>query len=111
MFEKFFADASFDFETQSLLGGVHYGAGDVGEMLTAVAKIGDGDATSWVLEWRALGERIEAIGDACLKAGTGSVRVARTCARRCTTPPRWCSWTGPRTPTRSWPNCLPRTAP
>ena len=27
-----------------------------------------GDATSWVKEWRALAERIEAIGDACLKA-------------------------------------------
>ena len=69
MFEKFFTDPSFDFETRSLLGGVHYGGGDVGEMLTAVANISDGDATSWVKEWRALAERIQAIGDACLKAG------------------------------------------
>jgi hypothetical protein len=69
MFEKFFTDPSFDFETRSLLGGVHYGAGDVGEMLTAVANISDGDATSWVKEWRALAERVQAIGDACLKAG------------------------------------------
>ena len=69
MFEKFFTDPSFDFETRSLLGGIHYGGGDVGEMLTAVANIRDGDATSWVKEWRALAERIQAIGDACLKAG------------------------------------------
>jgi dienelactone hydrolase len=69
MFEKFFADPSFDFETRSLFGDIHYGAGDVGEMLTAVADITDGDATSWVKEWRALAERIQAIGDASLAAG------------------------------------------
>src|ERR1700679_2910662 len=69
MFEKFFADASFDFETRSLFGDIHYGAGDVGEMLTAVANITDGDATSWVSEWRSLAERIQAIGDASLNAG------------------------------------------
>jgi hypothetical protein len=69
MFERFFTDPSFEFETRSLLGGIHYGAGDVGEMLTAVANISDGDATSWVKEWGALAERIQTIGDACLKAG------------------------------------------
>ena len=69
MFEKFFADPSFDFETRSLFGDIHYGAGDIGEMLTAVATIIDGDATSWVKEWRALAERIQAIGDASLNAG------------------------------------------
>jgi hypothetical protein len=69
MFEKFFADPSFDFETRSLFGDIHYGAGDVGEMLTAVASITDGDATSWVKEWRTLAERIQAIGDASLNAG------------------------------------------
>ena len=68
MFDKFFTDQSFDFETRSLLGGIHYGGGDIGEMLTAVANISDGDATSWVKEWRALAERIQAIGDACLRA-------------------------------------------
>lgn len=69
MFEKFFADPSFDFETRSLFGDIHYGAGDVGEMLTAVANITDGDATSWVKEWRTLAERIQAIGDSSLSAG------------------------------------------
>jgi dienelactone hydrolase len=69
MFEKFFADESFDFETRALLGGIHYGAGDIGEILTAVANISDGDATSWVKECWALADRIQAIGDACLNAG------------------------------------------
>jgi hypothetical protein len=69
MFEKFFADPSFDFETRTLLGGIHYGAGDIGEMLTAVASITDGDAASWVTQWRTLAGRIESTGDACLKAG------------------------------------------
>jgi dienelactone hydrolase len=69
MFEKFFSDPSFDFETRSLFGDIHYGAGDVGEMLTVVANITDGDATSWVKEWRTLAKRIQAIGDASLDAG------------------------------------------
>jgi hypothetical protein len=101
MFEKFCTDPSFDFETRTLLGGIHYGAGDSGEMLTAVADITDGDATSWVTQWRALAERIQAIGEASLRLGTGSVRVQPTCAPRCTTPPHMCSWMEPRTPTRS----------
>jgi hypothetical protein len=69
MFEKFFTDPSFDFETRSLVGDIHYGAGDIGEMLTAVAGITDGDADSWVAEWRALAARIQAIGDSALEGG------------------------------------------
>ena len=48
MFEKFFNVPSFDFETRTLFGEVHYGAGDVGEMLIVVGTISDGDAASWV---------------------------------------------------------------
>src|SRR5271170_7069834 len=69
MFEKFFVDPSMDFETRSLFGDIHYGAGDVGEMLTAVANIVNGDAASWVNEWLTLAERIETIGDAANTAG------------------------------------------
>jgi hypothetical protein len=69
MFEKFFTDPSFDFETRTLLGGIYYGAGDIGEMLTAVASITDGDAESWVTQWRMLAGRIETTGEACLNAG------------------------------------------
>jgi hypothetical protein len=69
MFERFFANPSFDFETRSLFGDIHYGAGDVGEMLTAVANVVDGDSSSWVSEWRSLGARVQAIGDESLKGG------------------------------------------
>jgi hypothetical protein len=69
MFEQFFTDPSFDFETRSLVGDIHYGAGDIGEMLTAVANIVDGDANSWVAEWRSLAARIQTIGDESLKGG------------------------------------------
>jgi hypothetical protein len=69
MFENFFSDPSFDFETRSLFGDIHYGAGDVGEMLTAVAAITDGEAESWVAEWRSLAERVEAIADSASEAG------------------------------------------
>src|SRR5271170_7316781 len=69
MFEKFFVDPSMDFETRSLFGDIHYGAGDVGEMLTAVANVVDGDADSWVAEWRNLADRIQGIGKESLKGG------------------------------------------
>lgn len=69
MFERFFSDPSFDFETRSLFGGIHYGAGDVGEMLAAIAAITDGDADSWVAEWRNLAERVRAIAESSLERG------------------------------------------
>jgi hypothetical protein len=69
MFEKFFEDSSFEFETRTLFGGIHYGAGDIGEMLNAVAAIPDGDADAWVSEWRTLAERVRDIGATCLNEG------------------------------------------
>jgi hypothetical protein len=101
VFEKFFTDPSFDFETRSLLGDIHYGAGDIGEMLTAVANISDGDATSWVQDggrWPNVSRRLAM---QVWQPGTGSVRVGRTYAPPCTMPRRMCSWMGPRTPTPS----------
>jgi Prolyl oligopeptidase family len=38
-------------------------------MLTAVASVIDGDAVSWVKEWRGLAERIQAIGASAHEAG------------------------------------------
>ena len=69
MFERFFNDPSFDFEVRTLVGGIHYGAGDIGEMLSVVSNITDGDATSWVDEWRTLAERLQEIGDSANGAG------------------------------------------
>ncbi len=59
--ELFFADRAFEFETRNVLGNVHYGCGDVGEVLATVAAITDGDDSSWVAHWQELARRIEAI--------------------------------------------------
>jgi hypothetical protein len=61
MSQLFFTDAGFEFETRNILGNVHYGCGDVGEVLATVAAITDGDDSSWVTQWQALARRVEAI--------------------------------------------------
>lgn len=61
MSQLFFTDPAFEFETRTLLGNVHYGCGDVGEVLATVAAITDGDDSSWVAQWQALAKRVEAI--------------------------------------------------
>ena len=61
MSQLFFTDPAFEFETRTLLGNVHYGCGDVGEVLATVAAITDGDDSSWVAHWQALAARVEAI--------------------------------------------------
>jgi dienelactone hydrolase len=67
--ELFFADPAFEFETRNILGNVHYGCGDIGEALTAVAAITDGDDSSWVAHWQDLARRIEAIATAAQTRG------------------------------------------
>jgi hypothetical protein len=47
MARKFFDHEQFNFELQFALGGVHYGAGDIGEMLSTADRVIDGDADSW----------------------------------------------------------------
>jgi len=61
---SFFDDDGFNFEVQTLLGSVRTGCGDAGEILATVATIANGDATSWVSAWQALGDRVAAIADA-----------------------------------------------
>jgi dienelactone hydrolase len=61
MAQLFFTDPAFEFETRNVLGNVHYGCGDVGEVLATVAAITDGDDSSWVAQWQALARRVEAI--------------------------------------------------
>lgn len=75
MASSFFKDNGFDFEVQCILGNVRRGAGDVGEILTTVAAIKDGDANSWVAAWEATAKRVEAIADA--GAGQGHAVSAR----------------------------------
>jgi hypothetical protein len=61
MAQLFFTDPAFEFETRNVLGNVHYGCGDVGEVLATVAAITDGDDSSWVAQWQRLARRVEAI--------------------------------------------------
>ena len=78
----FFDDDGFNFEVQTLLGSVRDGCGDVGEILATVATITDGDPTSWVSAWQALGDRVAAIADASaaaqhdVSAGAAYLRAA-----------------------------------
>ena len=69
MSQRFFTDPAFEFETRAALGNVHYGCGDVGEVLTAVAAIADGDDSSWVAQWHGLARRVEAIAAGTLTRG------------------------------------------
>lgn len=65
----FFKDLAFEFETRAALGQVHYGCGDAGEVLAAVAAITDGDDPSWVTAWRQLAERVDSIASEALSRG------------------------------------------
>jgi len=42
----FFADPASEFETRNLLGNVHYGCGDAGEVVATIPAIADGDNSS-----------------------------------------------------------------
>jgi len=69
MIRKFFNHEQFNFELQFALGGVHYGAGDIGDMLSTADRVVDGDADSWCREWIATGQRLAAIAERLAKSG------------------------------------------
>jgi Alpha/beta hydrolase family len=69
MVRKFFEHEQFNFEFQFALGGVHYGAGDLGEMLSTADRVIDGDADSWCREWIATGQRLVTIAEECARSG------------------------------------------
>ena len=69
MSQLFFTDPGFEFETRNMLGQVHYGCGDVGEVLATVAAITDGDDSSWVTHWQELAGRIESIATTAQSRG------------------------------------------
>jgi hypothetical protein len=70
MVRRFLSHEQFNFELQFALGGVHYGAGDIGEMLSTADRIADGDAESWCREWIATAQRVAAIAEECAKSGS-----------------------------------------
>jgi hypothetical protein len=65
MARKFFDHQQFNFEFHFALGGVYYGGGDLGEMLSTTDRIVDGDADSWCQEWIATGQRVAALAEEC----------------------------------------------
>jgi hypothetical protein len=74
---KFFEHEQFNFEFQFALGNVHYGGGDLGEMLSTADRIVDGDADSWCQEWIATAQRVATIAEESSKSGRSvSARAA-----------------------------------
>jgi hypothetical protein len=69
MARKFFDHEQFNFEFQCALGGVHYGAGDVGELLSTADRVVDGDADSWCQEWIAAAQRLATVAEECASSG------------------------------------------
>jgi hypothetical protein len=61
MTNLYFKNASFEFETRAVLGNIHYGSGDIGEVVSTVATIEDGNASDWVDGWRKLATRVQCI--------------------------------------------------
>lgn len=65
----FVADADTNFRIETLLGGVTYGLGDVGEILQAVSTMGDGGDQAWAAAFGTLAERIERIASEAHRDG------------------------------------------
>jgi dienelactone hydrolase len=65
----FYRNADFDFELRIVLGLATSGGADVGEVLAAVAPVGEKDHDGWFRAWNDLGERVRAIADSCAERG------------------------------------------
>jgi hypothetical protein len=74
--EGFFADPDFDFETRMALGSTAYGVGDPGIVLATVARIVDGDRSSWFAAWSQRAEQLTALADAGVVADPRGARWA-----------------------------------
>ncbi|TCL64671.1 alpha/beta fold hydrolase [Rhizobium sp. BK251] len=59
----FYRDADPDFEVRTTLGRVASGAADIGEVLSTIAEIDEGDSQAWFDRWMALGERVQTIAE------------------------------------------------
>ncbi len=52
--DRFFKDEAFEFMTELALGATYYHGADIGECLSTVARIKNGDGESWYAERKAL---------------------------------------------------------
>lgn len=78
--QRFFDDDGFDFAVLIALGSAYRGLADVGEVLSTVERIPEGDSEAWVTEWSATAERL---ADAAERsAAAGHTVSARTAALR-----------------------------
>ncbi|MBB3675177.1 alpha/beta hydrolase family protein [Modestobacter versicolor] len=55
---RFFKDHDFQFSVEGVLGTTYGRAADIGEVLTTVDRIPEGDAEAWVAQWTATADRI-----------------------------------------------------
>ncbi len=67
--QKFFDDDGFQFAVLSALGSAYRGLADVGEVLSTVERIPEGDREAWVTQWTACAERLESAADSSASAG------------------------------------------
>ncbi|ADG99446.1 dienelactone hydrolase [Segniliparus rotundus DSM 44985] len=78
----FDTDEAFSYETLRTVGYIPYGGADIGEVLSAAARIVPGDRESWYGEWRALADRIAAVaersaaGGHCVSASEAYLRAS-----------------------------------
>jgi hypothetical protein len=70
----FFKDEDFNYLTEVALGATYHQAADVGEVLSTVERVRNGDAQSWVDEWSATADRLET--EAAGNADHGHTRSA-----------------------------------
>lgn len=65
-----FDDPSFSYELLRAIGCAAYGGADIGECLSTASRIQEGDCESWYQEWSRTAQRVEALADAALAAGS-----------------------------------------
>lgn len=70
-----FSGAAFDYQTLRTMGYTTFGGAEIGEVLTTVDRIEEGDTEAWHTEWRTTAERVRHLGDEA--AGGGNTRTAR----------------------------------
>ncbi|ERB55522.1 hypothetical protein N806_30785 [Rhodococcus sp. P27] len=65
----FYRNESFDFELRVVLGQATFGAADTGEVLSAIAHVGEKDLEGWYEAWFDLGTRVFGHADEAAEAG------------------------------------------
>lgn len=76
--QQFYEDEGFQFATLIALGSAYRGLADVGEVLSTISRVPEGDREAWVREFTATADRLAEAADASEQAGhLVSARTAR----------------------------------